>query len=370
MIALPRTDRTLVGSWWWTVDRVLLASIAALLLVGTILVFAASPPVSERIYGDGTRFIVKHIVFLGPALTLLFGVSLLAPRGVLRLGVLMLGLFTLLLVLTLFLGLEVKGARRWLIVAGTQIQPSEFVKPALAVVAAYLLSRRDGLQGAPEAVALVGLVLFVVVQQPDLGMAAVIGFVAGLQLFVAGLAWPWLAGLAGLAALGAVQAYLVWPHFQQRVDAFLDPHSVGYQVEQALRAVTAGGMLGRGPGEGRTKFLLPDAHADFIFAATAEEFGVLACLLLLLLFAFVVLRGLWGVHRAADRFTQLAAVGLIGQIGIQAVINMAVNLNLVPTKGMTLPFVSYGGSSLLALAIAAGMLLALTRRNARLEIDR
>ena len=370
MIALPRTDRTLLGAWWWSVDRVLLASIAGLALVGTILIFAASPPVSERIYGDGGRFIVKHLLFLGPALSLLLAVSLLAPRGVLRLAVMMLGLFLLLLVLTLFLGQEVKGARRWLSLAGMQIQPSEFVKPALAVVCAYLLARREGLQGAPEATVLVGVVLLVIVQQPDLGMVAVIAFVAGLQLFVAGLAWPWLVALGGLAALGAVQAYLVWPHFQQRVDSFLDPASVGYQVEQALRAVAAGGMLGRGPGEGRTKFLLPDAHADFIFAATAEEFGVLVCLLLLALFAFVVLRGLWGVQRAADRFTQLAAVGLIGQIGIQAVINMAVNLNLVPTKGMTLPFISYGGSSLLALAIGAGILLALTRRNARLEIDR
>lgn len=369
MIALSRTDRSILGSWWWTVDRVLLTGIALLAAVGVILVFAASPPVSERIYGDGMRFVVKHMIFLVPASLLLVGVSMLAPRGVLRLATGMLGLFSALLILTLFLGEEVKGARRWLSISGTPLQPSEFVKPALAVISAYLLTRRQGLSGAPEMAALVGFVLLVLVQQPDIGMAAVIGFVAGLQLFVAGIAWPWVLALFGLAAAGAVQAYVAWPHFQQRVDAFLDPGTVGYQVEQALRAVTSGGMLGRGPGEGKTKFHLPDAHADFIFAATAEEFGVLACLLLLALFGFIVLRGLWGAHRSTDRFAQVAAAGLIGQIGIQAAINMAVNLNLVPTKGMTLPFVSYGGSSLLALAIGAGMLLALTRRNARLEID-
>jgi cell division protein FtsW len=288
---------------------------------------------------------------------------------VLRLAVGMLTLFGALLLATLVVAPEIKGARRWLALGGLAIQPSEFVKPALVVVTAYLLTRRPGLSGLPETALIVAAVLLVLGSQPDIGMAAVIGLVYGAQLFVAGIAWPWVVGLLGVGLVGAWQAYLLWPHFRQRIDAFLDPGSLGYQVEQALRAVDSGGLFGRGPGEGVTKFRLPDAHSDFIFAATAEEFGVLVCLLLLGLFAFIVLRGLWQVHRSIDRFTQLAAAGLIAQIGAQAIINMAVNLNLMPTKGMTLPFVSYGGSSMLALAVGTGMLLALTRRNARLELE-
>jgi cell division protein FtsW len=192
--------------------------------------------------------------------------------------------------------------------------------------------------------------------------------VYGLQLFVAGLAWFWVLLLLGVGVFGAWQAYLWLPHFAERVNDFLDPSSLGYQIERALRAVAAGGLFGRGPGEGIQKWHLPDAHADFIFAATAEEFGIVACLALVALFAFLILRGLWRVNESSDRFVQLAATGLIAELGLQALINMAVNLNLIPTKGMTLPFISYGGSSLLALAIAMGMLLALTRRGARLQL--
>jgi cell division protein FtsW len=369
MIAIRRTDRSIVANWWWSVDHYLLAGLAVLAAFGVVLVFAASPAVSERLYGGGMHFVTKHLLFLGPAAALLVGVSMLAPRGVLRLAIGLLALFGVLLLATLVLAVEIKGARRWLTLFGVAIQPSEFVKPALVVVTAFLLTRRPGLAGLPETAALVALVLLVLSRQPDIGMAAVIGFVYGVQLFVAGIAWPWLALLIGLAVGGAWQAYLLWPHFQQRVDAFLDPGVVAYQVEQALRAVTGGGLFGRGLGEGITKFRLPDAHSDFIFAAAAEEFGVVACLLLLALFAAIVLRGLWQVQRTSDRFCQLAAAGLVAQIGAPALINMAVNLNLVPTKGMTLPFVSYGGSSMLALAIAAGMLLALTRSNARLELE-
>jgi cell division protein FtsW len=367
MIAFPRTDRSIVAGWWWTVDRMLLAGIALLAAVGVILVFAASPAVSERLYGDGTHFVTKHIMFLVPAAFLVVGVSMLAPLGVRRLAVAMLLTFGFLLLLTLFFATEVKGARRWLALPGVVIQPSEFVKPALAVVSAWLLTRKPGVVAIPETAILVGLVLMVLAKQPDIGMGAVIGFVYATQLFIAGIGWVWITALLGGAVVAAWQAYLLWPHFQQRIDSFLDPHSLGYQVEQALRAVDAGGLWGRGPGEGVTKFRLPDAHADFIFAATAEEFGILACLLLLGLFGFIILRGLSRVSQTTDRFSQLAAAGLVTQIGIQALINMAVNLNLIPTKGMTLPFVSYGGSSMLALAIGVGMLLALTRRNARLE---
>jgi cell division protein FtsW len=370
MIAIPRTDRTLIGHWWWTIDRLMLGGVALLAMIGVVLIFAASPAVGARVYGAEMHFVVKHLFFLVPASFLLFAVSLLAPLGVLRLAVGMLGVFGFLLVLTLLFAPEVKGAHRWLPIFGMPLQPSEFVKPAVAVVTAFILSRRAGTAGLPGTLVLVLPILAILVSQPDIGMAAVIGSVYGLQLFVAGIGWIWVLMLLGLGVFGAWQAYVWLPHFTDRVNDFLDPASLGYQVERALRAVAAGGLFGRGPGEGLQKWHLPDAHADFIFAATAEEFGIMACLALVALFAFLILRGLWRVLETTDRFIQLAAVGLVAELGLQALINMAVNLNLIPTKGMTLPFISYGGSSLLALAIAMGMLLALTRRGARLELSR
>lgn len=365
---VPRTDRTLVGNWWWTVDRTMLAGVAFLALVGLVLIFAASPAVGERVYGAEMHFVVKHLFFLIPASALLLGVSLLAPLGVLRLSVGMLALFGFLMLLTLVFAPEVKGAYRWLPLFGFPLQPSEFVKPALVVVVAHLLAARPGIGGLPVTLPLVLAVLVVLVMQPDIGMTAVVAMVYGLQLFVAGLNWFWVLLLLGVGMLGGWQAYLWLPHFTERVNEFLDPTSLGYQIERALRAVASGGLFGRGPGEGEQKWHLPDAHADFIFAATAEEFGIVACLALVALFGFLILRGLWRINESNDRFVQLAATGLIAEFGLQALINMAVNLNLIPTKGMTLPFISYGGSSLLALAIAMGMLLALTRRGARLQL--
>lgn len=368
MSRLSRTDRSLLGAWWWTVDRTMLAGLGVLALVGVILVFAASPAVAERVYGAEMRFAVKHVTFLFPAAFLLVGTSLLAPLGVLRLAVGMLALFGCLLMFTLFFAPEIKGAQRWLFIFGMQLQPSEFVKPAVIIVVAHLLARKPGAGGMPQTLPVVLPVLAALAMQPDIGMTLVVASVYGLQLFIAGIGWIWVAMFIAAAAVGAWQAYLLVPHFADRLNSFFDPESLGYQVEQALRAVAAGGLFGRGPGEGVQKWHLPDAHADFIFAATAEEFGIIACLFLVALFAALILRGLWRVHETTDRFIQLAATGLIAEFGVQALINMAVNLNLIPTKGMTLPFISYGGSSLLALAIAMGMLLALTRRGAQLEL--
>lgn len=367
MINVARTDRTIIGAWWWTIDRVLLASVAILALLGVFVIFAASPPVAERIHDADLAFVKRHLVSMLPAAALLFASSLLAPRGVLRLGLAALVAFGVLLFLTPLIGTTTKGATRWISLGVVTLQPSEFIKPALAVTVAWLLARKPGLQGMPEASILVLGVLALLAAQPDIGMAVVVAAVFAVQLFLAGIAWLWVLGLAALAVLGLWQAYLHFPHFALRVDRFLDPDAEVYQVERALRAVESGGWWGRGPGEGVEKFRLPDAHADFVFAATAEEFGIVACFVILLLFVFVVARGFIRAHQASDRFTLLAASGLVAQVGLQAIINMAVNLDMVPTKGMTLPFLSYGGSSLVALGMGVGMLLALTRRGARLE---
>ncbi len=363
MIALGRGERGVVASWWWTVDRLMLLGLGALGLIGLMLVFAASPPVAERLGLPPLHFLQRHTLFLLAGAVVVFGTSLLSPEGVRRLAMAVLAAGLVLVVVTLTVGAEVKGARRWLTVGGAVVQPSEFVKPALAVVTAWLLVRRPGLAGMRAAVPLVGLAVALLLWQPDIGMAAVIAAVAIAQLFLAGLPWLWLVALGALALGAGVLAYWRLPHVAERIDGFLDP-SAGdpYQIERALEAFSGVGWTGRGPGEGVTKFVLPDGHSDFIFAAAAEEFGFLACLLLVGLFAFLLLRGLSRAYAHADGFALLGASGLLIQFGLQAVINMGVNLHLLPTKGMTLPFISYGGSSLLAMALGMGMVLALTRR--------
>jgi cell division protein FtsW len=364
MTPFGRGERGLLATWWWTVDRLLLFGTAALALIGVVLVFAASPPVAERLGLPGLHFVQRHGLFLVLGAGLLLGASLLSPEGVRRLAVGAFALGVVLVAATLLVGPEIKGARRWLPLGGLVVQPSEFVKPALAVVTAWLLARRSGLAGVRPALLPAGLFLGLLLLQPDIGMAAVVAAVAIVQLFLAGLSWLWIGGFGALALALGLLAYWRLPHVAERIDGFIDPDAGNpYQIDRALDAFSGAGWAGRGPGEGVAKFFLPDAHSDFIFAAASEEFGFLAGLLLVGLFAFLLLRGLSRAYsHAGDGFALLAAAGLLTQFGLQAVINMGVNLRLLPTKGMTLPFISYGGSSLLAMALGMGMVLALTRR--------
>jgi cell division protein FtsW len=246
------------------------------------------------------------------------------------------------------------------------VQPSEFVKPTFAVVAAWLFSEqklRPGFPGNLISIALFLGVALMLIKQPDIGMAIVVAIVWFAQFFMAGLQLFWVVagGLAGLGGLAG--AYLYLPHVRARVDHFLDP-SAGdsYQVNRSIEAFANGGLWGRGPGEGQVKDVLPDAHADFVFAVAGEEFGLVICLVIVGLFAFIVLRGFSRLLQEASLSVLLAATGLLIQFGLQAAINMASSLHLIPTKGMTLPFLSYGGSSMLALGLGMGMMLALTRR--------
>ncbi len=367
MSTIARTDRSLVGTWWWTVDHALLGAIALLAAIGVIMVLASSPPIARKLELPETYFVIKHVVFLGPAALVLVVASLLAPLGVLRVAKAVLAIGLPLLALTLLIGPEVKGARRWLPVAGVLLQPSEFVKPVLVVVVGWLLAIRGPLAGFAPAAGLVAVVVGLLFLQPDMGMGVLVVAVFGAQLLLAGTPWPLLA-LLGFGGLGLLWVgYLLLPHVQARIDAFLDPAAEPYQVQAALEAIASGGWFGRGPGEGVVKFYLPEAHSDFVFATMAEEFGILACLVVVALFAFIVLRGFARLAESPDRFVLVAGGGLLTQLGLQAFINMGVNLELLPTKGMTLPFVSYGGSSLLALALGTGLMLALMRRGARLE---
>ncbi|HSO43288.1 MAG TPA: FtsW/RodA/SpoVE family cell cycle protein, partial [Rhodospirillales bacterium] len=258
-----------------------------------------------------------------------------------------------------------KGATRWLSIGGLSLQPSEFLKPAFAVVSAWLISvnRLDPrFPGYIVATVLLGVCVFVLLQQPDVGMTLMVTGVYFVQLFLIGLPFIVVGLLVGLFAGGGVAAYFMYSHVRQRVDNFFDPSSgEGYQVSRALEAFQAGGLFGRGPGEGRVKQVLPDAHSDFILAVAGEEFGVLLCLLVVALFAFVVLRGFSRTLKDENLFVVLAGSGLLAQFGMQALINMASSIHIIPPKGITLPFISYGGSSTIALAWAIGIVLALTR---------
>ncbi len=371
MPVLSRADTSVLGRWWWTVDRWTLLAITTLIGFGYVMMLAASPAVAERIHTSRDTFIIKQVVFLLLAMLIVVGVSLLSPRQVRRLALAGCAASIILTAWTVSHGVDIKGARRWLNMPGFSLQPSEFVKPCFVVVTAWLLAevgRNNRFTGIAASGALFALIALLLKSQPDMGMLAVVGLVFFIQLFVAGLNLVLVGVAAGMIAAGSVAAYAVFPHVQSRVSRFLDP-AVGdnYQVAPALEAFGHGGLLGRGPGEGHIKDILPDAHADFVFAVMGEEFGLVICLLVLSVFAFVVLRGLLKLVAERDLFVVLASAGLLASFGLQAFVNMASSLRLIPTKGMTLPFVSYGGSSVVAIALGIGMLLALTRTRPRAE---
>jgi cell division protein FtsW len=363
---VSRADRSPFAEWLWTVDRYLFAGFVILMIGGIVLSFAASPAVAERLDIDSYHFIKRQAMFLVPALAVMLGVSALSPRMVRRVALVVFLVSLALMVATLFIGMEAKGARRWVMILGFSIQPSEFLKPALIVLVAFLLSeggRRPEVPGSLFSILLFVMSAALLVAQPDFGQTMLLMLVFAALFFLNGLPWVAIVPIGALGAGGIVAAYMTLPHVQSRVDRFLDPSSGDtFNVDRAIEAFVSGSWFGRGPGEGTIKRVLPESHTDFIFAVAAEEFGILVCLILVLVFTFVVLRGLAHSARDTDPFGRLATAGLMVLFGIQACINMAVNLNLMPAKGMTLPFISYGGSSLLATALSMGFVLALTRR--------
>jgi len=365
--SFSRADLSVIGRWWWTIDRWTLVALLLLVATGAVLTMAASPGAAERIGLDPFHFVRNQFVFLAPAIIGMLIVSMLTPLGVRRLALVGLTLTLILMIITLFAGVEAKGASRWLSFGGFTIQPSEFLKPCFAVVVAWMFSAQKSEPKFPGKT--VASILFIsvaglLILQPDFGMTITVTAVWFIQFFLAGLPMFWVAvGLIGGLGL-IVAAYTALPHVADRIDRFTNPAAGDqYQVNTSLRAFENGGLFGLGPGEGLVKEDLPDSHTDFIFAVAGEEFGALACLLVVALFAFIVLRGFSRVLRDANLFILLAVAGLLTQFGLQALINMGVAVRLLPAKGMTLPFVSYGGSSLIATAIGMGMVLALTRTN-------
>jgi len=362
---ISRADTSLIAEWWRTIDKLMLGAVLFLMLVGMMLSFAASPAVAERIDLDSLHFIKRHALFLIPAVILLIGASFLNPTQVRRIGLMLFALSVVLLLATLFFGVEAKGSRRWLLIAGFSLQPSELIKPAFVIVTAWLFSenaRRPDIPGNLFSIILVGIVCALLIAQPDFGQTMLVAIVWGAMFFLAGMSWVWiiLLGLIGIG--GIVAAYVFFPHVAGRLNKFITGEGDNYQVETGLQAIVNGSWMGQGPGEGTVKRIIPDAHTDFPFAVAAEEFGILLAILLVAVFAFIVLRGLSHALRERDSYVRLATAGLITLFAIQSMIHLGVNLDMMPAKGMTLPFISYGGSSLVASAIAMGFVLALTRQ--------
>ncbi len=374
MSLFSRTDKSLLGQWWWTVDRGLLVMFLALMASGVLLVAAASPPVAERIGLNEFHFIIRHLIVLVPALIAFFGFSIMDLQTLRRASFLIFCGSIAAMILVLFIGMEIKGAQRWLHLPGFSLQPSEFVKPSFLVLAAWMMARQKetpSFPGIKIALGLFALTLLLLILQPDMGMSFVVTSCFLTMIFLAGLPLRWVA-LLGVVAVGAAfLAYSFLPHVQSRVDRFLNPGtSDTYQVDRSLEAFQAGGLAGTGPGQGTVKLSIPDAHADFIFSVAAEEMGFVAIVILIMLFAAVILRGFNRIMESDNLFIVLATGALLCMFGLQALVHMGSAMSLLPTKGMTLPFISYGGSSLLSMSMAMGMVLALTRRQSRSGIAR
>ncbi len=372
---VSRAERSPFADWWWTVDRWLLTGLGALMVLGIVLTMAGSPAVAERLGLQAFHFVNRQVLFLGACMVVLVGISFLPPRYVRRVALLLYVAGMALVVLTLLYGVEVKGSKRWIF----GIQPSEFVKPAFVILAAWAFSegaRRRDVPGTIIAMLLLPTTVIPLVLQPDIGQTMLISIVWASLFFMAGLHWLWVMGIGGAGVTGILFAYKFVPHVRSRIDKFLDPGAGGtnasdtFQVDTAMESFISGGWLGKGPGEGTMKRVLPDSHTDFIFAVTGEEFGVLFCMFIVLVFAIVVLRGLIVASKNDDPFCRFAAAGLVVLFGVQSAINMAVNLHLMPAKGMTLPFISYGGSSMISLGLGMGFLIAVTRKRPRAEIER
>lgn len=372
-----RTDRSRFAEWLFTIDRPLLGVLLALVGIGVVLSFAASPAIALKKGLPTYYFVKRHLVFASAGVVTMLAVSMLTASAIRRLAVLLAGVSFAGLVYVLLHGAELNGAQRWISFAGYSLQPSEFAKPAFIVLIAWLFSeaaRRRDVPALPLAIALWAVFAGLLVAEPDVGQTVLTSTAAGALYVLAGLPVAGALIIAGAGSAGFWLAYQNFGHVHSRLDRFFNPLPYeNFQVGRAMQSFAEGGFFGRGPGEGTIKSVLPDAHTDFIFAVIAEEYGVIACLAILGMYAFVVLRAVVRAAQEPVAANRLAIQGLAILFGLQALINMGVNVGLLPPKGMTLPFVSAGGSSMLALSVTAGMLLSLTRERpdpARLEKPR
>lgn len=366
--------QTLIAQWYRTLDPVILICCLVLVFIGEILIASGGGAVATRIGISGDEssmqwwFFTKHAVFAVVSVCIMLTISFLDIKNMRRLGTLLFLCTLPLLFLTLFMGTEIKGSQRWVF----GIQPSEFIKPSLIIVNAWLMSlsvQKTYISGTLISLGMLLLTITILILQPDLGQTILICATWIIMFFISGGHILWFTGIFGISVGGGLIAYNSFSHVKKRLDGFLNPdaldrYGINFQYETAKRAFASGGFMGRGPGEGEVKQILPDAHTDYIFAVAGEEFGVIFCWFIILIYATMVVRCLWQISKSQDKFTIIAGAGLITLFGIQSFINISVNLGLLPPKGMTLPFISYGGSSEIALGFLAGFILCLTRKRA------
>jgi cell division protein FtsW len=369
-MSLSRTDKSGFSSWWWTVDRVALLAMLALIAIGLTLAFAASPAATGGpITAGDFRYAAKQIAFAFIAAGIMGGASLLTLHQLKIVAAVTFALAMIGSLSVLFVGSEVLGAKRWIDLGWMTLQPSEFLKPGFAVLGAAILADKTPMK-LPKPVITLMLVapaLVILMLQPDVGQTGLLLALWGAMLFFSGVSLYWMSALGGAGvALGGF-AYLLFPHVHHRIQQFLSPSDTGYQAGLALKAFAHGGLLGVGPGAGTIKYRLPDAHSDYIYAVAGEEFGLALCAVVALLFCILSVRIMLRSASAREPFSQLAGAGLAMVTALQAFINMGVAVNLLPAKGMTLPFISYGGSSLFAVAMTMGFALAVTRQRPKLE---
>jgi len=366
-----RSDTSAIGRWFWEIDKVLLLLISVLIGIGLIAVAAASPAAAQRYSGGNVRFselyyFWRQLAWIAIGIPVMIAISMMPRERARRISLFGAAFFFVLLVFVPIIGPEHNGARRWIEFGVGQVQPSEFLKPFFVVSMAWLLSLREAdksLPVYPISAVLVGAIAYLLMKQPDFGSTIIFCAVWVALLALAGLNLRILAGLAAAGVVGVILAYFFYDVATQRIDEFLFGTGDNFQVENAMRTLTAGGLFGMGPGGGTRKFGLPEPHTDYIFSVVGEEFGLIACLAIAALYLGIVARVLVKLLDEEQPFAILAAAGLVIEFGLQALINMMVNVQLAPSKGMTLPFISYGGSSMLALSIGMGLLLAFTRRN-------
>lgn len=368
MAPFSRTDNSIIAQWWWTVDKWMLGAIFAIIAIGIILNFSASPAIAERIgASDNYFFIKRQLLFLPIAIATMLFLSFQSPRMIRRIALVLFLLMLCLSFLTLFVGDETKGAKRWINLIGFSIQPSEFLKPTFAVLSAWLIAsgkKAETKNGIIASLIIMIVIALILLKQPDIGMTFTVAVIWSVQFFMAGVSWILVAALMAIGIALAILFYFTIPHFQTRIDSFISPEAGdSYQINKALEAFRSGGLFGKGPGEGEVKSIIPDAHTDFIMAVAGEEFGFFLCMLIVTLFAFIIFRGFSLALKENSFFALLAIAALLVQFGLQAIINISSTLDMMPTKGMTLPFISHGGSSLVSIALGIGMVLALTRKN-------
>jgi len=351
--------------WWNSVDRFSVSIIFLIVAFSIVIITTASPAIAYRIDVEPFYFMKRQMIFLSLGISCMIGISFLSVDNIKRFALIGLCISILCLVAVLFFGYQIKGSKRWLQFSSISIQPSEFVKPFFIVVTAWLFSIKYEDKSFPAFKASFLLYLLLVgllMMQPDFGMVMTISVIWIGQLFISGLSLVWFFVLSVFGIISISLAYIFFPHVQRRIDSFLNPEVFeNYQVRKSLEAFKKGGFYGEGLGEGIVKHQLPDSHTDFIFAVIGEEMGFIMCMFLLSMYALLVIRGLYIVANTSNNFNILAISGILMQIGLQSVFNMGVTLHLFPTKGMTLPLISYGGSSAIAIAIALGMMLAFSR---------